>query len=137
MWTFLGIASFTYVYKKYDALMSSAHVELIAAAVVGLSVGLIIACLGLRGQSLGVSHLFQLPLRLLTTFPLTQKLVSTSNTKNSDRTSKKVRYCAFSHFIFCYCVFEASVFNKITCNLSLTSLLLGLRNTRTCVIWFK
>ncbi|XP_056617603.1 squalene monooxygenase [Triplophysa dalaica] len=89
MWTFLGLASFTYIYKKYDALMSSSHIELIVAAVVCVSVGLLITCLGFRGQSLNLSRLFQLPLRLLSTFPLTKKLVSTSNTNDSGHTSKK------------------------------------------------
>lgn len=118
MWTFLGLASFTYIYKKYDALMSSAHIELIVAAVVCVSVGLLITCLGFRGQSLNLSHLFQLPLRLLTTFPLTKKLVSTSNTNDSGHTSKKVRYCVFITFS----VFEASFTIEISGSLAETIL---------------
>ncbi|XP_051577654.1 squalene monooxygenase-like [Myxocyprinus asiaticus] len=89
MWTFLGIASFTYIYKKCDALVSSAYRELIVAAVVCVSLGLMVTCLGLRGQTLKVSNLFQLPLKLFSTFPLTQKLFSMSNTNSSSRISKK------------------------------------------------
>uniref|UniRef100_A0A8C1I1S0 Squalene monooxygenase n=1 Tax=Cyprinus carpio carpio TaxID=630221 RepID=A0A8C1I1S0_CYPCA len=52
MWTFLGIASFTYIYKKCDALVSDAPRELIVAAVLCVSVGLMITCIGFRGQTL-------------------------------------------------------------------------------------
>ncbi|XP_065154786.1 squalene monooxygenase [Paramisgurnus dabryanus] len=89
MWTFLGIASFTYIYKKCDAFVNSAPRDLLVAAVVCVAVGLIITCFGFRAQGHKVSHLFQFPLQLLTTIPLTQKLFSKLNRNSSNRTSKK------------------------------------------------
>uniref|UniRef100_A0A672SX72 Squalene monooxygenase n=1 Tax=Sinocyclocheilus grahami TaxID=75366 RepID=A0A672SX72_SINGR len=86
MWTFLGIASFTYIYKKCDALVSYAPRELVVAAVLCVSVGLIVTCLGLRGQTLKAPQFLQMPLNLLTSFPPTKKLFSKKQilfTKNS------------------------------------------------------
>uniref|UniRef100_A0A8C2CJ42 Squalene monooxygenase n=1 Tax=Cyprinus carpio TaxID=7962 RepID=A0A8C2CJ42_CYPCA len=89
MWTFLGIASFTYIYKKCDALVSDAPRELIVAAVLCVSVGLMITCLGFRGQTLKAPQFLLKPLKLLTTFPPTKKLFSKSSTDSCSRTSKK------------------------------------------------
>uniref|UniRef100_A0A3B3THR4 Squalene monooxygenase n=1 Tax=Paramormyrops kingsleyae TaxID=1676925 RepID=A0A3B3THR4_9TELE len=46
MWTFLGIASFTYVYKKYDAYV---HKELVVATLLLLAAGLSLSCVRYRG----------------------------------------------------------------------------------------
>ncbi|XP_016375646.1 squalene monooxygenase [Sinocyclocheilus rhinocerous] len=89
MWTFLGIASFTYIYKKCDALVSYAPRELIVAAVLCVSVGLIVTCLGFRGQTLKAPQFVQMPLNLLTSFPPTKKLFSKSSTDSCSRTSTK------------------------------------------------
>ncbi|KTG31975.1 hypothetical protein cypCar_00022360 [Cyprinus carpio] len=89
MWTFLGIASFTYIYKKCDALVSDAPRELIVAAVLCVSVGLMVTCLGFRGQTLKAPQFVQMPLNLLTSFPPTKKLFSKSTTDSCSRTSKK------------------------------------------------
>ncbi|XP_059424393.1 squalene monooxygenase-like [Carassius carassius] len=89
MWTFLGIASFTYIYKKFDALVSNASRELLVAAVLCVSVGLMITCLGFRGQTLKAPQFLLMPLKLLTTFPPTKKLFSKSSTDSCSRTSKK------------------------------------------------
>ncbi|KTG39894.1 hypothetical protein cypCar_00013946 [Cyprinus carpio] len=89
MWTFLGIASFTYIYKKCDALVSDAPRELIVAAVLCVSVGLMITCIGFRGQTLKAPQFLLKPLKLLTTFPPTKKLFSKSSTDSCSRTSKK------------------------------------------------
>ncbi|XP_016095727.1 squalene monooxygenase-like [Sinocyclocheilus grahami] len=89
MWTFLGIASFTYIYKKCDALVSYAPRELVVAAVLCVSVGLIVTCLGLRGQTLKAPQFLQMPLNLLTSFPPTKKLFSKSSTDSCSRTSTK------------------------------------------------
>ncbi|XP_052473963.1 squalene monooxygenase-like [Carassius gibelio] len=89
MWTFLGIASFTYIYKKCDALVSDAPRELLLAAVLCVSVGLIVTCLGFRGQTLKTPQFVQIPLNLLTSFPPTKKLFSKSTTDCDSRISKK------------------------------------------------
>uniref|UniRef100_A0A671MGW7 Squalene monooxygenase n=1 Tax=Sinocyclocheilus anshuiensis TaxID=1608454 RepID=A0A671MGW7_9TELE len=89
MWTFLGIASFTYIYKKCDALVSCAPRELLVAAVLCVSVGLMITCLGFRGQTLKAPQFLLVPVKLLTTFPPTKKLFSKSSTDSCSRTSKK------------------------------------------------
>ncbi|XP_026083363.1 squalene monooxygenase-like [Carassius auratus] len=89
MWTFLGIASFTYIYKKCDALVSDAPRELLLAAVLCVSVGLIVTCLGFRGQTLKTPQFVQIPLNLLTSFPPTKKLFSKSTTDCGSRISKK------------------------------------------------
>ncbi|XP_067252755.1 squalene monooxygenase [Chanodichthys erythropterus] len=89
MWTFLGIASFTYIYKKCDALVSYAPRELIVAALLCVSVGLMFTCLGLRGQTLKAPQFLQMPLKLLTRFSPTKKLFSMSSTDSCSRTSKK------------------------------------------------
>lgn len=89
MWTFLGIASFTYIYKKCDALVSYAPRELMVAAVLCVTVGLIFTCLGFRGQTLKAPHFLQMPFKLLTTFSPTRKLFSRSSTDSCSRTSKK------------------------------------------------
>uniref|UniRef100_A0A672S419 Squalene monooxygenase n=1 Tax=Sinocyclocheilus grahami TaxID=75366 RepID=A0A672S419_SINGR len=90
MWTFLGIASFTYIYKKCDALVSRAPSALSVAAVLCVSVGLMITCLGFR-QTLKAPQFLLMPLKLLTnvTFPPTKKLFSKSSTDSCSRTSKK------------------------------------------------
>ncbi|XP_043117747.1 squalene monooxygenase [Puntigrus tetrazona] len=88
MWTFLGIASFTYIYKKCDALVSYVPTELLVAAVLCVSVGLMITCLGFRGQTLKAPQFLQTPLKLLTTFPPTKKLFK-AGTDSCGRTSKK------------------------------------------------
>ncbi|XP_051722201.1 squalene monooxygenase [Ctenopharyngodon idella] len=89
MWTFLGIASFTYIYKKCDALVSYAPRELIVAAVLCVSVGLMFTCLGFRGQTLKAPQFLQMPLKLLTRFSPTKKLFFMSRTDGCSRTSKK------------------------------------------------
>lgn len=43
MWTFLGIASFTYLYKKLDTALSVTPPELWAAAAVLLAAGLLLS----------------------------------------------------------------------------------------------
>ncbi|KAI2654962.1 squalene monooxygenase [Labeo rohita] len=89
MWTFLGIASFTYIYKKCDALVSYAPRELVVAAVLCVSVGLMVTCFGFRGQTLKAPQFLQMPLKLLTSFPPTKKLFAKSSTDSCSRSSKK------------------------------------------------
>lgn len=94
MWTFLGIASFTYMYKKCDAVLGFAHKEIVLAAVSFICVGLILTYVRYRyGQSMKVPHILQLPLEILSALPLTNKLFSKpsiSHSRTSAGSSKKV-----------------------------------------------
>ncbi|XP_063307141.1 squalene monooxygenase [Pelobates fuscus] len=50
MWTFLGVATFTYVYKKCDELLSSPRLELILGALLCCTLGLVLSVLRYRGR---------------------------------------------------------------------------------------
>ncbi|KAM6967773.1 squalene monooxygenase [Aplochiton taeniatus] len=93
MWTFLGIATFTYVYKKCDAVFTYAHKELIMAATVFVIVGMLVSYLRyFHGQTLKVSKVFYLPLELLRSLPFINKYIpqcSNFNHKSADGNSKK------------------------------------------------
>ncbi|XP_035254423.1 squalene monooxygenase [Anguilla anguilla] len=74
MWTFLGIASFTYVYKKCDAVLSYAHKELVLVALVFFTVGLLLSYARYRhGQTHKVPQILRLPLELLASLPLAKR----------------------------------------------------------------
>ncbi|AWO97084.1 putative squalene monooxygenase [Scophthalmus maximus] len=76
MWTFLGIASFTYLYKKSDTVLSLAHTQLLAAAALLLAAGLLLSYVRFFcDQKLGVSRLLHLPLSLLSSVPVVSRLV--------------------------------------------------------------
>ncbi|KAM8967761.1 squalene monooxygenase [Pelodytes ibericus] len=51
MWTFLGVATFTYVYKKCDELLNIPRLELILAALLCCTVGLLLSLLRYRQGS--------------------------------------------------------------------------------------
>ncbi|KAM4633218.1 LOW QUALITY PROTEIN: squalene monooxygenase [Polymixia lowei] len=70
MWTFLGIASFTYLYKKCGTVLTYAHKELVMAVAVFLTVGLLLSYIRyFHGQRLRVSQVLHLPLDLLSSLP--------------------------------------------------------------------
>lgn len=50
MWTFLGVATFTYVYKKCDDLLSSPRLEVMVAVVLCCTAGLALALFRYRGR---------------------------------------------------------------------------------------
>ncbi|OCT77183.1 squalene monooxygenase [Xenopus laevis] len=61
MWTFLGVATFTYVYKKCDELLNTSRLELIVAGLLCCTVGLVLSVLHYRGRlgsrkSIGLSR---------------------------------------------------------------------------------
>lgn len=71
MWTFLGIASFTYLYKKFGTVLSLAPMELLLAAVLFLSAGLLLSYTRyFHEQKLRLSQVFQLPLSFLSLLPV-------------------------------------------------------------------
>ncbi|KAL0984922.1 hypothetical protein UPYG_G00150520 [Umbra pygmaea] len=76
MWTFLGIASFTYVYKKFDALLEYAHKEIVLAAVVFLAVGMLLSYVRyFHKQTFNVPQLLQLPKELLSSLPIVNMFI--------------------------------------------------------------
>ncbi|KAG8570158.1 hypothetical protein GDO81_011122 [Engystomops pustulosus] len=50
MWTFLGVATFTYVYKKCDELLSSPRLEVLLALIGCCTIGLVLSLIRYRGR---------------------------------------------------------------------------------------
>lgn len=82
MWTFLGIASLTYLYKKPHTVLTLAHREFMMAAALFLTAGLLLAYI--RYFQLRPSHVLNLPLRLLSVLPVVNHLVPQTATKRSE-----------------------------------------------------
>ncbi|KAI1894124.1 hypothetical protein AGOR_G00112590 [Albula goreensis] len=79
MWTFLGIASFTYVYKKCDAVLTYAHKETVLATLIFLSAGLFLSYARYRyGHSYKIPQILRVPLQLLAFLPLAKRFFSSS-----------------------------------------------------------
>ncbi|CAJ1061903.1 squalene monooxygenase [Xyrichtys novacula] len=86
MWTFLGIASFTYLYKKSNTFLTLAYKELMIAAVLFLSVGLLFQVFRcFNGQRLSGSQVIHLPLRLLSRLPVINTLLPKTSTQWKER----------------------------------------------------
>ena len=93
MWTFLGIASFTYIYKKCDAVLEYAHKEIILAAVVFLAVGMLLSYVRYHGHTFKVPQILQLPLELLLSLPVINTFIpkpSAVSHRSGESASKKV-----------------------------------------------
>lgn len=50
MWTFLGVATFTYVYKKCDELLSAPRLEVLLTVLGCCTIGLVLSLLRCRGR---------------------------------------------------------------------------------------
>ncbi|XP_074510712.1 squalene monooxygenase [Sebastes fasciatus] len=86
MWTFLGIASFTYLYKKSSSILTLDHRELVMAAALFLTVGLLLSYIRyFHIQKLRVSQVFHLPLSLLSFLPVIKHLIPQTSTQRSDK----------------------------------------------------
>ncbi|XP_074540196.1 squalene monooxygenase [Halichoeres trimaculatus] len=86
MWTFLGIASFTYLYKKSNMLLSFPYKELVMAAVLFLCVGLLVQCIRyFHGQKSTVSQVFNFPRYLLSLLPFINNFIPQTSTQWSER----------------------------------------------------
>lgn len=86
MWTFLGIASFTYLYKKSDMLLSFAHKELVVAAALFLTLGLLLSYIRyFDGHKLKLSQVLHLPLSLLSFVPVINHLIPQTSAQRSER----------------------------------------------------
>jgi len=95
MWTFLGIASFTYLYKKSSTVLSYAHKELLMAAALFLTVGLLLSYVSYF-HKLRVSQVLHLPLRFLSFVPVINNLIPqtlTQRTQEAENSCKKVSNC--------------------------------------------
>ncbi|KAM4579799.1 squalene monooxygenase isoform 1-T1 [Odontesthes bonariensis] len=101
MWMFLGIATFTYLYKKSNFVLTLALKELVMAAVLFLVAGLLLSYIKFcHGQKLSVGQLFNWPLNVLSVLPVVNNLIPQSETqrskkadgnrKKSSRTRKRV-----------------------------------------------
>uniref|UniRef100_A0A8C4FCQ8 Squalene monooxygenase n=1 Tax=Dicentrarchus labrax TaxID=13489 RepID=A0A8C4FCQ8_DICLA len=82
MWTFLGIASFTYLYKKSNTVLTLAHKELLMVAALFLTVGLLLSYIRyFHGQKVRVSQVFHLPLSLLSFLPVINHFIPQTSTQ--------------------------------------------------------
>ncbi|XP_078109863.1 squalene monooxygenase [Sander vitreus] len=87
MWTFLGIASFTYLYKKSNTVFQNfAHKELVMAAALFLTVGLLLSYVRyFNFQKLRVSRVLHLPLSLLSSLPVINNLIPQTSAQTSEK----------------------------------------------------
>ncbi|XP_078396087.1 squalene monooxygenase [Cetorhinus maximus] len=101
MWTFLGIATFTYVYKKCDDLLSVSYAnkEVLGAFLIFFSLGLILSYRYRYGQGNGrkqPSNLGFIP-QLLSALPLASSLLSgPTDSSNTEQGKPKKRTISFS-----------------------------------------
>ncbi|XP_005815776.1 squalene monooxygenase [Xiphophorus maculatus] len=90
MWTFLGIATFTYIYKKSNMLLNVAHKELLLIAALLLSAGLLISYIRfVHGHKLSVSQIVYLPLSVLSALPLVKHFIPQNAAESSKKAEKK------------------------------------------------
>uniref|UniRef100_A0A3P9PQU9 Squalene monooxygenase n=1 Tax=Poecilia reticulata TaxID=8081 RepID=A0A3P9PQU9_POERE len=90
MWTFLGIATFTYIYKKSNVLLNVAHKELLLIAALFLSAGLLISYIRfVHGHKLSVSQIVYLPLSVLSALPLVKHFIPQIAAESSKKAEKK------------------------------------------------
>ncbi|XP_070768712.1 squalene monooxygenase [Enoplosus armatus] len=92
MWTFLGIASFTYLYKQSNTVLTLAHKEFVMAAALFLTVGLLLSYIRYyHGHKLRVSQVFHLPLSLLSFLPAVNHLIPQTSTQRSEKAEKNLK----------------------------------------------
>ncbi|XP_035018382.1 squalene monooxygenase [Hippoglossus stenolepis] len=96
MWTFLGIASLTYLYKKSDTVLSVAHKEVFVAAALLVIVGLLLSYITYFHQH-KLSQVVYSPLSLLSFVPVVNHFIpqtpaqSSGKTEDSCRKSRRTR----------------------------------------------
>lgn len=92
MWTFLGIASFTYLYKKSDSVWNLVHTELLLTVVLFLTAGLLLSNISCFQQhKLRLSQIFNLSLSLLSSLPIIKHLIPNRSAQSPDSSCRKVR----------------------------------------------
>uniref|UniRef100_H3CS01 Squalene monooxygenase n=1 Tax=Tetraodon nigroviridis TaxID=99883 RepID=H3CS01_TETNG len=88
MWTFLGIVSFTYLYKKLDTLLAAAPLELVLVAALCLSAGLLLSYVRYFHQ-LRLPQALRFALSLLGSIPGFQRVAPRIPTWGKDNTYKE------------------------------------------------
>ncbi|XP_028986350.1 squalene monooxygenase [Betta splendens] len=93
MWTFLGIASFTYLYKKSNTILTVAYKEVIIALTLFLTVGLLLAHIRyFDGEKLRLSRACKSLLSLLSFLPVVNNFIpqtSTQGNREAEKSRKK------------------------------------------------
>lgn len=99
MWTFLGIVSFTYLYKKFDTFLTSAPRELVLAAVLCVAAGLLLSYIRYFHE-FRLLQALQVPLSLLASLPLFKHVVPRMSVRGKENKCKKVRGNLFIAFFY-------------------------------------
>lgn len=97
MWTFLGIASFTYLYKKFDTVISLTPTELLLAAALLLVLGLLLSYV----RYFQVSQVVRLPLSVLALLPFLHNFIPKTSVLTSDGAEKSRRTRKRQHVKSC------------------------------------
>lgn len=92
MWTFLGVATFTYLYKKSSVVLALTHTELVLVVVLVFGAGLLLSYFSFYHRP-SVSHLVSLPFHFLSLLPLFNHLLPQTAARTSRNTEnfKRVR----------------------------------------------
>ncbi|XP_033837657.1 squalene monooxygenase [Periophthalmus magnuspinnatus] len=91
MWTFLGIASFTYLYKKSDTVLTFLHREVIAVAL--FITALLLYFKYAHGHKVRLSQLLNAPLTFLGVVPFVKELIpQNSSLEDKAKTSSERGY---------------------------------------------
>lgn len=98
MWTFLGIVSFTYLYKKFDTFLTSVPLELVLATVLCLTAGLLLSYIRYFHE-FRLLQVLQFPLRLLASIPVFEHVVHRISTRGKETRYKEVRRLVLSIFV--------------------------------------
>lgn len=95
MWTFLGIASFTYLYKKSNTVLTTMNKEIVVGVTLVLTVALLLAHVRyFDGEKLRLSRAFKSFLSFLSLLPVINHLMpqaSTQRSKEAEKSREKVR----------------------------------------------
>ncbi|XP_020490685.1 squalene monooxygenase [Labrus bergylta] len=87
MWTFLGIASFTYLYNKSNTFLTYANKELVMVTTLFLTFGLLLQFIRyFHGQKL-TSQVVHFLLRLLSLFPVINNFIPHTSTQSNERSA--------------------------------------------------
>ncbi|XP_026225791.1 squalene epoxidase a [Anabas testudineus] len=92
MWTFLGIASFTYLYKKSNTVLTLAFNEPAIALSLFLTVALLLSYIGyFYSEKLRVSQVSSLLRSFLSCLPVVNYLISQTSTQGAEKSCRKSR----------------------------------------------
>ncbi|KAM6910136.1 squalene monooxygenase [Xenentodon cancila] len=110
MWTFLGIATFTYLYKKSDLVLTLALKDHAFTAALFLTTGLLLSYISFfHGHKLTVSQIVNLPLSVLSFLPVINHFIPQTGTQrdkragNNHKKSKRTRKRAEAEYLASAC----------------------------------